>query len=105
MSGYNRNSTAIDISLCSPNVASDFNWEVVDDTLGSNHFPIIIRSDQLNLEIEHSIGSKKWNLENVDWKKYAAEFDEELQKLDENISYNSFINTMEKAATNTIRTH
>ena len=31
---------SLDLTLCSPEVASDFTWKVVEDLHGSDHFPI-----------------------------------------------------------------
>ena len=36
--------TAIDLSLCSPNALLDFNWRVLPDLYGSDHFPILLES-------------------------------------------------------------
>jgi hypothetical protein len=36
--------TAIDLSLCDPNLFIDFKWRISDDLCGSDHFPIYIDS-------------------------------------------------------------
>ena len=36
--------TSIDLSLCSPNCLLDFNWRVLSDLHGSDHFPILLTS-------------------------------------------------------------
>ena len=35
-----RNYFALDLSICSPNIYLDFDWSVLDDLHGSDHFPI-----------------------------------------------------------------
>ena len=37
-------SSAIDLTLSSPDIAPDLQWSVLDDLYGSDHFPIIIQS-------------------------------------------------------------
>jgi len=34
--------SAIDLSLCSPGIAADYQWKVMDDLSGSDHYPILI---------------------------------------------------------------
>jgi len=34
--------SAIDLSLCSPGIAADYQWSVADDLYGSDHYPIMI---------------------------------------------------------------
>ena len=41
--------SSLDLTLCSPEVASDFTWKVDDDLHGSDHFPILVS------ELRHSI--------------------------------------------------
>ena len=38
-----RNYFALDLSICSPNIYLDFDWSVLDDLHGSDHFPIKIQ--------------------------------------------------------------
>ena len=37
--------TAIDLTLCSPSLLLDYSWEVHNDQCGSDHFPIVINSN------------------------------------------------------------
>ena len=37
--------THIDISICSPEIGSGFQWQPYHDKFKSEHFPIIIKSD------------------------------------------------------------
>ena len=44
--------TAIDLTLCDPNLYLDLKWEIKDDVMGSDHYPIFIKSnDPLSDEI------------------------------------------------------
>ena len=39
---HNGTRSAIDLSLCSPHIYADCNWEALQDTHGSDHFPLYI---------------------------------------------------------------
>ena len=45
--------SALDLTLVSPDLAIDQTWEIVEDTLGSDHMPIVTT---LNLKIDIDIG-------------------------------------------------
>ena len=36
--------SAIDLTICDPNLLLDYNWQVHDDTCGSDHFPILLEN-------------------------------------------------------------
>ena len=55
--------STIDLSLCSPDCFLDFTWEVMDDALGSDHFPIF-----LSIIDEIAVPrSPRWNLDKANW--------------------------------------
>lgn len=58
MNGWNRDSTAVDITLCSPSVSTVFNWNRCDDLLGSNHYPMKVCSLHVSVEIVQTIEAK-----------------------------------------------
>ena len=47
------NYSALDLSICSPSLFLDFEWKVLDDLHGSDHFPIIL-SDTVNQPDDHT---------------------------------------------------
>ncbi len=59
--------TAIDLSLCSSTVLLNFNWKVLPDLHGSDHFPIILTSD----EGETSTSLTRWKIERADWQLFT----------------------------------
>jgi len=59
-------SSAIDISLCSPEISLDLNWSVLDDTYGSDHFPLMIRES----EPAEVIREQRYVMKKADWKLY-----------------------------------
>ena len=55
--------TSIDISLCSPDCFLDFSWQVMDDGIGSDHFPIVI-----GIVDEVAVPrSPRWLLDKANW--------------------------------------
>ena len=58
--------SAIDLSLCSPTIFMDFQWEVSHDQHGSDHFPIFIKS----LAPQVADKSPNWKLHKADWTKF-----------------------------------
>ena len=57
------NFSAIDLTLCSPNIFLDFNWQVKDDTFGSDHFPIVLEQNGP----PDLVRNTKWKLNKADW--------------------------------------
>ena len=55
---------ALDLSICSPNIYLDFDWSVLDDLHGSDHFPIKIEEIESTNEDHHS----RWNLNKANWR-------------------------------------
>ena len=61
--------SALDLSLASPQLAQAFTWSVRDEPLGSDHFPVWI---------EHQDGKvlssrpQRWNTQKADWTEFQA---------------------------------
>ncbi len=58
---------AIDISPTSPNALLDFNLQVLPGLYGSDHFPIILESE----ESEPRSRLPRWRLDRADWQLYT----------------------------------
>ena len=43
--------SAIDLSICDPTLLLDFEWKVLEDTHGSDHFPILIKNIEGPIEV------------------------------------------------------
>ena len=65
--------SVLDLSLTSPQLAHHFTWTVADDPLGSDHFPVWLR-----FQGEPAIGPRprRWNLRTADWVAFRAQLDE-----------------------------
>lgn len=63
----NGNVSYIDISFCHPNLSNKITWGVIDDNMGSDHFPILITVGKcFNSGTVHS--GDMFNFEKADWK-------------------------------------
>ena len=58
--------SAIDLTICDPTTALDYNWRVQEEPHGSDHFPIIL--EHLNTKPEDK--TPGWNLHKADWEKF-----------------------------------
>ena len=67
--------SAIDLSICDPSLYLDFSWKVHDDLCGSDHFPIVIRSDG----VVPSITSSTWKLSKADWDTFSEKAASDLK--------------------------
>lgn len=67
--------TSIDLSLCYPTLYLDYDWKVLDDLCGSDHFPIILNN--IGSSIDEPI--PKWKLNKADWPKFQTLCATELQ--------------------------
>ena len=63
------------MSICSPNIYLDFDWSVLDDLHGSDHFPIKIE------EIESTMKTIifRWNLNKANWENFIELCNEKLK--------------------------
>ena len=57
-----RNHSAIDLTICNPTIYRYYTWTVHDDTCGSDHFPILIKSTE-----HSSVKIPRWKLDNANW--------------------------------------
>ena len=58
-----RNNFALDLSIRSPDIYLNFDWSVVDDLHGSDHFPVKIEQIESTNKDHHS----RWNLSKANW--------------------------------------
>ena len=57
-----RNHSAFDLTISDPTVYMDFTWKLYDDTCGSDHFPITIKSTEPSCE-----KNTHWKLDKANW--------------------------------------
>ena len=66
--------TAIDISLCDPDLNLDYTWRVNKDLCSSDHYPIFIESN--NSAVEERV--QHWRLHRADWEAFQQSCGESL---------------------------
>lgn len=60
--------SAIDLSLCTPDIVNDVRWMVMDDTYGSDHFPLVIEYETH----QPANVQPRYILKRADWQTYEA---------------------------------
>ena len=65
--------SVLDLSLCSPQLAHLFSWTVDDDPAGSDHFPVWLKyQDRATL----SSRPQRWNLRKANWSDFNTRMEE-----------------------------
>ena len=62
--------SCIDLSICSPCLATEMTWETVEDSYNSDHYPIIIK--QITNSQPNDNPSTAYNFEKADWTRYKS---------------------------------
>lgn len=85
----NGTTSIIDLTICSPRINIYFEFEVIADLSGSDHFPININIISNNM-ITNETKRRRWILERADWISFQREtkFDRDLLSLSVNEIYN-----------------
>ena len=55
----NNRLTIIDVTLCTENLTDEFEWTVLDDVHGSDHFPILLTFNQSRHDLINKIMLRK----------------------------------------------
>ena len=67
--------SALDLCLCEPCLYMDFSFSVLDDSHGSDHFPVVIHSD-----IPEADGVSRWNFKRANWSEFSRFCSQELSE-------------------------
>jgi ribonuclease HI len=106
----NHQRTCVDLTLVSPGLTKQSSWDVIEESLGSDHLAILI-SLFINERSEEGdrrrlIGQNRWKLRAANWEMYNKRSEELFGSFhlaqDFNESYNNFIWVMNKAAEESI---
>ena len=95
----NNSYSAIDLSLCSPDLVHEHTWEVMDDLHGGDHFPMLIK----RTEQENTIRQPQYILRLANWNlfRYGTTIQENnIFNCDERLE--RFITVVKMAADNSI---
>ena len=55
--------TSIDLTLSSPNIFLDFNWQVEEEQWGSDHYPVILHNQFYSPEVRQP----RWQFHKANW--------------------------------------
>ena len=67
------NLSHIDLSLATPRLSLDITWNTFTDTLGSDHFPIILTLSNVNMCDENFTPLCKYKCTDVGWDNYITQ--------------------------------
>ena len=60
------NATALDLTFATASIAYKCDWQVHDDALGSDHFPVVT-SVGVGCKLVHQVPPPRWKLDKADW--------------------------------------
>lgn len=64
--------SAVDLTICSPSLAPLLSWQVLTQSHGSDHFPILISIPNRVIPTRNFNPSLKYRLSDVDWSSFAT---------------------------------
>lgn len=73
--------SAIDLSICTPDLASSLSWLTLSSTFGSDHFPILIDFPVIYRATQKNVSRFKYIMHNPDWGKFRNEVDSSVESL------------------------
>merc|ERR1712154_624182 len=76
---------SIDLTLCSPDIHPNFQWSTLDDTHGSDHYPITLTPETLT----NTTIPQHYNFKKADWTGLIQECKETLNE-NRNINIDEF---------------
>ena len=63
--------SAIELSTCTPDLALRCTWEVLPDTHGSDHYPVLISVPPTSADTDQGGDSNHWVFPKADWERFA----------------------------------
>lgn len=102
----NEQKSVVDITLCTANVAHKSIWQVTNDTLGSDHYPILINLNTSPYTEDIVFPKSKWNIRRANWEVYRTINDQlfsdspTFQNIEDKYSW--FLNNINQAAATAI---
>ena len=65
--------SALDLSLSSPQLIPLFTWHVADDPMGSDHFPVLLK---YNSRVSLGTRPQRWNIRRANWEEFEGELEQ-----------------------------
>lgn len=91
----NRNTWPIDLTISSPAIANKLSWTVLDDELGSDHFPIEISLKHTSY-FQYMVPTSRINYRNINYDKFRKILTENVPPDSSNLNVNSYNNLISK---------
>lgn len=84
-----QNRSAVDLSLCSSSIASELNWNILPNSHGSDHFPILITFNSLdNISPKRNPPLLEYRTSKADWAGFSTSMDASSLRLPTVTSHN-----------------
>ena len=64
-----------DLAICDPNISLDFDHVILQDTHGSDHFPILIKAPDNDMS-----SPERWILNKADWRSFSQACQDQISK-------------------------
>ena len=74
--GFNGNESPIDIAMTSANLATSCSWNVIRDSIGSDHFPTLVTYNEAPFQEDTT--APTWAFKKADWKRFKSHCQENL---------------------------
>lgn len=88
LNSRSNNFSAIDLTMCSPQLATRLSWNPLNEHFFTDHCPI--RIEILTEKITTNYSNKKWRLQQANWTSYSDHLQLPLPEEDVNISVEKF---------------
>ena len=86
-------SSVLDLTIVSDNLVNNSKWQALDDTYGSDHFPVLLEVCQ-QAELAAVNPRHRWTLKNVNWPLYSATILDKLQPIQEDTDANHIMDEL-----------
>lgn len=95
--------SAVDLTIVSADIGTLFDWKVMDDSLGSNHYPIKITAENMQIKSVLKKQIRKWKIGSADWKIFQSEMNKLIRENSENEkTYENFTTYLNRACEKSI---
>jgi ribonuclease HI len=72
---------ALDISICTGDIASLTSWRVLDDTMSSDHYPILIDINNKSQHVRPQMKRKRFCTRFVDWSRFSSNITNSIETI------------------------
>jgi ribonuclease HI len=107
LSSPNQNPSAVDLTICSGNLACSSSWSILDDPFSSDHFPIFV-SLSVSLSRKVSFSRQLYSIKKANWTRFAEIVKDSMLKMEDTTNspvqkhYDDLTQIIYEAANNSI---